>query len=144
MGGAAALAVQTGAALLPAILWYRGRRLGVHIGKEIPVPAEGNRRQKVAAMMQELARFFEAGIRAHPADWHMLQRVFVADLDPEPAGRGRRPGRGRRRQRRAEAGGDEGGPGQGGRAGEKSAWSARTPGTCPAACRSTSGAWPRP
>ena len=34
-------------------------------------------------MMQELARSFEAGIRAHPADWHMLQRVFVADLDPE-------------------------------------------------------------
>jgi len=34
-------------------------------------------------MTQELARSFEAGIRKHPADWHMLQRVFVADLDPE-------------------------------------------------------------
>ena len=34
-------------------------------------------------MMQEVARLFEAGIRAHPQDWHMLQRVFVADLDPE-------------------------------------------------------------
>jgi phosphatidylinositol dimannoside acyltransferase len=32
--------------------------------------------------MQEVARLFEAGIRAHPQDWHMLQRVFVADLDP--------------------------------------------------------------
>ena len=34
-------------------------------------------------MMQQVARLFEAGIRAHPQDWHMLQRVFVADLDPE-------------------------------------------------------------
>jgi hypothetical protein len=33
-------------------------------------------------MMQEAARLFEAGIRAHPQDWHMLHRVFAADLDP--------------------------------------------------------------
>jgi phosphatidylinositol dimannoside acyltransferase len=81
--GSAALAERTGAALFPAILWYEGDRWGIFVDKEIPVPAEGDRKQKVAAMMQELARSFEAGIRAHPADWHMLQRVFVADLDPE-------------------------------------------------------------
>jgi len=34
-------------------------------------------------MTQQVAGVFEAGIAAHPADWHMLQRVFVADLDPE-------------------------------------------------------------
>ena len=39
-------------------------------------------RQKAAVMTQEVARLFEAGLRAHPQDWHMLQRVFVADLDP--------------------------------------------------------------
>jgi phosphatidylinositol dimannoside acyltransferase len=83
MVGSAALAERTGAALFPAILWYEGDRWGIFVDKEIPVPAEGDRKQKVAAMMQELARSFEAGIRAHPADWHMLQRVFVADLDPE-------------------------------------------------------------
>jgi lauroyl/myristoyl acyltransferase len=81
--GSAVLAERTGAALFPAILFYEGDRLGIFVDKEIPVPAEGNRKQKVAAMMQELASSFEAGIRAHPADWHMLQRVFVADLDPE-------------------------------------------------------------
>jgi phosphatidylinositol dimannoside acyltransferase len=81
--GAAALAERTGAALFPAILFYEGDRWGIFVDQEIPVPADGNRKQKVAAMMQELARSFEAGIRAHPADWHMLQRVFVADLDPE-------------------------------------------------------------
>ncbi len=82
MGGAAALAVQTGAALMPAILWFEGDGWGVHIHEEIPVPAEGDMRQKTAVMMQEVARLFEAGIRAHPQDWHMLQKVFVADLDP--------------------------------------------------------------
>jgi len=33
-------------------------------------------------MMQEVVYVFETGIRAHPQDWHMLQRVFIADLDP--------------------------------------------------------------
>jgi phosphatidylinositol dimannoside acyltransferase len=82
MGGSAALAVHTGAALMPVTLWFEGDYWGVHIHEEIPAPAEGNRRQKTVAMMQEVARVFEAGIRAHPQDWHMLQRVFVADLDP--------------------------------------------------------------
>ncbi len=79
MGGPAALAVQTGAALMPVTLWYEGRDWVAHIHEEIPVPEDGSRRDKVAAMTQEMARVFEAGIAAHPQDWHMLQRVFVAD-----------------------------------------------------------------
>jgi KDO2-lipid IV(A) lauroyltransferase len=83
MGGSAALAVHTGAALMPVTLWFEGDDWGVHVHEEIPAPAEGDRRQKTVAMMQEVARVFEAGIRAHPQDWHMLQRIFVADLDPD-------------------------------------------------------------
>jgi phosphatidylinositol dimannoside acyltransferase len=83
MGGAAALAVQTGAALMPATIWFADDHWGVYMHEEIPVPAVGDRWQKAAAMTQEVARVFEQGIRMHPADWHMLQRVFVADLDPE-------------------------------------------------------------
>ena len=75
MGGPAALAVQTGAALMPVILWFEGDHWGVHVHEEIPVPAEGDSKQKTAAMMQDVARLFEAGIRAHPQDWHMLQRL---------------------------------------------------------------------
>jgi KDO2-lipid IV(A) lauroyltransferase len=45
------------------------------------VPQNGTRREKIATMTQEVARVFEAGIAAHPQDWHMLQRVFTADLD---------------------------------------------------------------
>jgi KDO2-lipid IV(A) lauroyltransferase len=83
MGGAAALAVQTGAALMPATLWFEGDNWAVHIHQEIPVPDGGDKRERIAAMTQQVARVFEEGIAAHPADWHMLQRVFVADLDPE-------------------------------------------------------------
>jgi phosphatidylinositol dimannoside acyltransferase len=89
MGGPAALAVQTGAALLPAVLWFEGHGWGVHIYPEVPVPAEGTRRDKIAAMTQQMAGHFEEDIAAHPEDWHMLQRVFAADFDP-----GRRPAEG--------------------------------------------------
>jgi phosphatidylinositol dimannoside acyltransferase len=83
MAGPAALAVLTGAALMPATLWFEGDGWGVNIGPEIPQPAEGTRSQKIAAMTQGMARFFEDGIREHPHDWLMLQKVFVADLDSD-------------------------------------------------------------
>jgi KDO2-lipid IV(A) lauroyltransferase len=34
-------------------------------------------------MSPQLARVFETGIAEHPQDWHMLQRVFTADLDQD-------------------------------------------------------------
>jgi len=82
MGGSAALAVQTGAALMPVTLWYEDGGWGAHIYPEIPVPADGTRQDKIAAMTQGLATIFESAIKEHPQDWHMLQRVFVKDLDP--------------------------------------------------------------
>ena len=78
----AALAVHTGAALMPVATWFEGADWGAHIYQEIPVPEAGTRAEKIAAMSQELARCFEASIAEHPADWHMLQRVFTADLSP--------------------------------------------------------------
>ena len=88
--GPAALAVQTGAALMPVACWFVGEtEWGAHIHDEIPVPAEGDRKQKVAAMTQALARVFEQAISEHPEDWHMLQKVFVSDLDPERLARSR-------------------------------------------------------
>jgi lauroyl/myristoyl acyltransferase len=82
--GPAALAVQTGAALMPVSCWFVGEdEWGTYVHDEIPVPAGGDRKAKVAAMTQQLATAFEQGIREHPEDWHMLQRLFVADLDPD-------------------------------------------------------------
>jgi KDO2-lipid IV(A) lauroyltransferase len=79
-GVAAALAVQTGAALFPVTLWFEGDDWGGRIHEEIPVPDEGDRQGKIRAMTQLLAREFETGIAAHPEDWHMLQRVWLEDL----------------------------------------------------------------
>ncbi len=65
MGGPAALAEQTGAALMPVTLWYEGENWGAHIHQEIPVPGTGTRQEKIAAMTQQLARVFENGIARH-------------------------------------------------------------------------------
>ncbi|CQR65042.1 phosphatidylinositol mannoside acyltransferase [Streptomyces leeuwenhoekii] len=84
--GPALLAQQTGAALLPVTLWYddspvmRGR-----IHPPVEVPRTGTRREKTAVMTQALADAFATGIAAHPEDWHMLQRLWLADLDPAGA-----------------------------------------------------------
>jgi phosphatidylinositol dimannoside acyltransferase len=81
-GGPAALALHTGAALMPVSCWFDGETgWATHVHEEIPAPATGDRREKAAAMTQALATVFEGDIREHPADWHMLQRVFLADLD---------------------------------------------------------------
>jgi lauroyl/myristoyl acyltransferase len=88
--GPAALALQTGAALMPVSCWFAGEdEWAAHVYDEIPVPASGDRREKVAAMTQQMASVFEEAIREHPEDWHMLQRIFVADLDPERLARSR-------------------------------------------------------
>jgi phosphatidylinositol dimannoside acyltransferase len=81
--GPAALAYDTGAALLPVTSWYPSRtRWGLHIHDRIQVPGEGSREEKIHAMTQQVAAAFQSAITAHPQDWHMLQRVWTADLDP--------------------------------------------------------------
>jgi len=92
--GPAALAAQTGAALMPVVLWFEGEGWRGHIHPEIPVPQHGTRAEKVAAMTQRLAAVWAAGIAEHPEDWHMLQKVFAADLEPRCG-----PRRSRRRRR---------------------------------------------
>ncbi|GAA2712472.1 MULTISPECIES: phosphatidylinositol mannoside acyltransferase [Streptomyces] len=83
--GPAALAVQTGAALLPVTLWYdRSPVMRARIHEAVEVPQQGSRGEKVAAMTQQLADAFASGIAEHPQDWHMLQRLWLADLDPRP------------------------------------------------------------
>jgi lauroyl/myristoyl acyltransferase len=81
--GPAMLAVATGAALIPVKLWYDGTTVRGLFGPEIPVPADGDRRAKVAAMTQQMADYFAAGVARHPQDWHMLQKFWVADLSDE-------------------------------------------------------------
>lgn len=94
--GPAALAVQTGAALMPVSCWFVGEaEWAAHVYDEIPVPGSGTRKEKIAAMTQALATVFEQAIREHPEDWHMLQKLFVNDLDPERLARNRSRNRAR-------------------------------------------------
>ncbi|ROO84363.1 KDO2-lipid IV(A) lauroyltransferase [Actinocorallia herbida] len=79
-GGPAALAVQTGAALLPVTLWFEGDDWGARVHEEVPQPREGTRKEKTRAMTQAMADAFAEGIAAHPADWHMMQKIWVEDL----------------------------------------------------------------
>ncbi|KAA9374636.1 phosphatidylinositol mannoside acyltransferase [Microbispora cellulosiformans] len=91
VAGPALLAVQTGAALLPAVLWFEDDGWGIRVHEEVPVPSEGTRQEKVAVMTQAMAAVFEKGIAEHPEDWHMLQRVWLDDAEPPaepPAGAG--------------------------------------------------------
>jgi KDO2-lipid IV(A) lauroyltransferase len=78
--GPAALAISTGAGLLPAALSYQPDGLLVRFQDEIPVPTEGSNREKIAVMTQRLADAYAKGIAARPEDWHMLQRFWPADL----------------------------------------------------------------
>jgi KDO2-lipid IV(A) lauroyltransferase len=91
--GPAALAIQTGAALMPVGCWFVGEsEWAAHVYDEIPVPAAGIRKEKIAAMTQALATVFEQAIREHQEDWHMLQKLFVNDLDPDRIARSRARG----------------------------------------------------
>jgi phosphatidylinositol dimannoside acyltransferase len=75
--GPAALALATGATLLPVTLWFdmdpglggSGRAWAIRIH---PAVAHTD----VATMTQAMADAFAEGIGSHPADWHMLQRVW--------------------------------------------------------------------
>jgi lauroyl/myristoyl acyltransferase len=86
--GPAALALATGAPLVPISIWYERLPKGspaawgtvLEIHEPVPVPA-GDPPTQIAAMMQGCADALGAGFAAHPEDWHMLQRVFEADLD---------------------------------------------------------------
>ncbi|MFJ5262794.1 phosphatidylinositol mannoside acyltransferase [Streptomyces sp. NPDC088387] len=85
--GPALLAQQTGCLLLPVTLWYDGSpimRGQVH--PPIEVPESGTRTEKTSVMTQALADAFASGIAEHPEDWHMLQRLWVKDLEPRTSG----------------------------------------------------------
>ncbi|AZG44231.1 phosphatidylinositol mannoside acyltransferase [Gordonia insulae] len=72
--GSARLAIETGAALLPAHHWFTDAPNSmVSCGPEIDVSGG------VAATTQALADAFARNIAAHPQDWHMLQPLWESD-----------------------------------------------------------------
>ncbi|MEU7965935.1 phosphatidylinositol mannoside acyltransferase [Streptomyces sp. NPDC049097] len=84
--GPALLAQQTGALLLPVTLWYdESPVMQGRLHPPVEVPGTGTRAEKTSVMTQALADAFATGIAEHPEDWHMLQRLWLADLDPDRA-----------------------------------------------------------
>jgi KDO2-lipid IV(A) lauroyltransferase len=87
--GPALLAATTGATLHAVHSFYPNEQ---EWGQTVSPPIElsGARlREQVTTGMQNLADLFAQRIAEHPADWHMLQRLWLADLpsrrDAEPA-----------------------------------------------------------
>jgi len=74
--GPAKLALLTGADLIPTSLSFTETGWRIEFHAAVP-------HSDVTAMTQQLAGAFETGIAAHPADWHMLQPLWLDDL---PAG----------------------------------------------------------
>jgi lauroyl/myristoyl acyltransferase len=83
-GGPAMLAALTGATLLTARPRFVGAGWGVTFSGPVELPA-GSLRDRVTAGTQAIADQFAEGIAQEPADWHMLQRLWLADLPPRPA-----------------------------------------------------------
>jgi lauroyl/myristoyl acyltransferase len=76
--GPAKLAIETGAALLPVHCWFEPDGWGMRVYPEVDT-SSGD----VTVITQALADRFARNIAAHPADWHMMQPQWLADLSEE-------------------------------------------------------------
>lgn len=75
--GPAKLAVDTGAHLLPVHCYFDGDGWGFTISPRIDVGGG------IGSATQALADRFAENIAAHPADWHMLQPLWLSDLSEQ-------------------------------------------------------------
>jgi phosphatidylinositol dimannoside acyltransferase len=79
--GPAALALASGAALIPVTIVYEGEeprhRIIIRFHDEVAPPSDGSSREKIGVMMQHVADVFAKAIAEQPEDWHMLQRVWI-------------------------------------------------------------------
>lgn len=89
--GPAVLSLMTGSPLYPAAVYYekapRGEGLGgyhtvIDMGPALQPRVDGTTAAKVQDLTQQCADHIARTIRDHTSSWHMLQRVFVEDLEP--------------------------------------------------------------
>lgn len=79
--GPALLSIMTGAPLHPVTMWFEDGKTCGYVHDRIEVPAGLEREAAVQVMTQQTADAFTSGIRQHSRDWHMLQKVWLADVD---------------------------------------------------------------
>lgn len=76
--GPALLAIKTGIPLVVAHIFYTEE--GIHINfTEVKPWLSGDDDEKISRTVAAIAAIFEEGIRAHPQDWHMLQKIWVEE-----------------------------------------------------------------
>jgi KDO2-lipid IV(A) lauroyltransferase len=76
--GSAKLAIETGADLIAVHSWYTPNGWGFSA-----TPPLDTSSRDVGVITQLLADRFAGNIAAHPADWHMIQPQWLADLSEE-------------------------------------------------------------
>ncbi len=89
--GPAAISLLSGAPVLTGALYYEGPRAHIHVYPPLALPAgdwstadryDAEFIEAAHTYTQTMATSLEAGIRKYPEHWHMLQPLFLADLDP--------------------------------------------------------------
>lgn len=82
--GPALLAIRTKAPLYTVVLHNDGPKSsrGEIIGP-IDIPTDGPLARRLSTTMQRVADQFAEGIAKHPQDWHMLQKLWLADLSAD-------------------------------------------------------------
>jgi KDO2-lipid IV(A) lauroyltransferase len=79
-GGAATLALRTGAALLPAVIYSGPRDWHTAVVRPpLDTTRTGTLREDVQRLTQELARCFEEFILRRPEQWHLFQPNWPSD-----------------------------------------------------------------
>jgi KDO2-lipid IV(A) lauroyltransferase len=96
--GPALLSLMTGAPLYAARVHYEraapgeglgGHRTVVEVSPRLTPRASGSTAELAQDLVQQCADHLAETIRTHTSSWHMLQRVFIEDLDPLQAAAGR-------------------------------------------------------
>jgi KDO2-lipid IV(A) lauroyltransferase len=77
--GPAILALRTGSPLYVVDMWYEDDAACGHLHGPLELPTDGPLDRRVRQLTQRIADQLADGIAAHPADWHMLQRLWLDD-----------------------------------------------------------------
>lgn len=81
-GGAAKVARATGSALFTAVMYQDHGGAGTRLMGPVEVPVTDDEDADIAVATQRIADDFTRSIPEHVTDWHMLQPLWLADLDP--------------------------------------------------------------
>jgi KDO2-lipid IV(A) lauroyltransferase len=79
--GPAALALRTGAPLLPTAVYWRQHSRHGWVRPPMKIERQGRLRDDVARITQDLARELEILIREAPEQWHMMSPNWPSDYE---------------------------------------------------------------